>query len=601
MTRYLLLTEFFPPDPGGIQHVLATQAAWLSADLTVMAPAAQQVGAAETDPSWHRMRRSLFSGRGWPAWLWLVPWLRQQKKLGLQFVLYGHYSRAVFAAAWLSFFGMRYGIYVHGHDLRSECRHFWLRPLIGWSLRRAAWINVAGEYMGAFVREFGVPEARIISTFPVIDPPIATRAATPSHRIVTIARLVPRKNVRTAIAAVLALRKRFPDLHYDIVGDGPERRALETYVRDLRAGDVVTFHGAVTDAVKQRLLAQSDIGLLIPTEGAGGSDVEGFGIFYLEAAAVGLPVVAGRSGGVADAVVDGTTGIVVDPKNQENVQEALRRLLTDESLRRTMGQAGRQRTAQLFSSGAKQRQLMSAMDEITAVNAPLVSIIIPAWNSQATLKQTIVSALEQTWPNKEIIAVDDGSIDDTLSVAKAFGDRLTVITQPHQGAPAARNAGADRARGEFIIFLDADALMRRDMIALMARALLSHPAVSWCYGDFRFGSKNFHLFDFSVGQLRRMNYIHTSSLIRRADFPRFDETLTKFQDWDLWLTMVARGKRGLWWPDRLFSVAQRGGSMSSWLPSFVYRLPGIGQGRGNATIRKYREAETVIRRKHRLT
>jgi glycosyltransferase involved in cell wall biosynthesis len=97
---------------------------------------------------------------------------------------------------------------------------------------------------------------------------------------------------------------------------------------------------------------------------------------------------------------------------------------------------------------------------------PLVSILIPAYNAEAWLADTVRSALAQTWPRTEIIVVDDGSKDGTLAVAKTFSsDRVKVVTQPNQGAAAARNQAFSLAQGDYIQWLDADDLLSPDKIA----------------------------------------------------------------------------------------------------------------------------------------
>ena len=90
------------------------------------------------------------------------------------------------------------------------------------------------------------------------------------------------------------------------------------------------------------------------------------------------------------------------------------------------------------------------------------------------------------------------------------------------------------------------------------------------------------------------NHIHTSSLIRRKDFTGFDPKLKRFQDWDLWLTMLEDSKIGIHIPKVLFTITAKG-NMSSWLPSFAYRLmPWTKE------VDKYNEARSVIIRKHKL-
>jgi glycosyltransferase involved in cell wall biosynthesis len=98
--------------------------------------------------------------------------------------------------------------------------------------------------------------------------------------------------------------------------------------------------------------------------------------------------------------------------------------------------------------------------------SPIVSILIPAYNSEKWVGQTIRSAIQQTWPKKEIIVVDDGSSDNTLTVAKSFESKIVkVITQKNSGACSARNKALSFAQGAYIQWLDADDLLDPDKIS----------------------------------------------------------------------------------------------------------------------------------------
>ena len=97
---------------------------------------------------------------------------------------------------------------------------------------------------------------------------------------------------------------------------------------------------------------------------------------------------------------------------------------------------------------------------------PLVSILIPAYNAEPWIAETLRSALGQTWPNKEIIVVDDGSTDQTLSIVQKFASKtVSVVTQENQGVCAARNRAYELCQGDYIQWLDADDLLSRDKIA----------------------------------------------------------------------------------------------------------------------------------------
>jgi glycosyltransferase involved in cell wall biosynthesis len=102
---------------------------------------------------------------------------------------------------------------------------------------------------------------------------------------------------------------------------------------------------------------------------------------------------------------------------------------------------------------------------------PLVSILIPAFNSEAWIADAIKSAIAQTWPCKEIIVVDDGSTDRTLAVARRFASKeIAVVTQKNQGAAAARNHALSLSQGDYIQWLDADDLLSPDKIAKQMEA-----------------------------------------------------------------------------------------------------------------------------------
>ena len=110
------------------------------------------------------------------------------------------------------------------------------------------------------------------------------------------------------------------------------------------------------------------------------------------------------------------------------------------------------------------------------MNEPLVSILIPAYNAQEWLAQTLKSAIAQSWPHKEIIVVDDGSTDKTVAIARQFeSDQVRVFRQENEGAAAARNKAFALSQGEYIQWLDADDLLAPDKIAKQLVALDARP------------------------------------------------------------------------------------------------------------------------------
>jgi glycosyltransferase involved in cell wall biosynthesis len=107
---------------------------------------------------------------------------------------------------------------------------------------------------------------------------------------------------------------------------------------------------------------------------------------------------------------------------------------------------------------------------------PLVSILIPAYNAQGSVAETLVSAIGQTWPRTEIIVVDDGSTDNTLAIAMRMASRgVKVVTHEHQGAAASRNHALSLSQGDYIQWLDADDLLARDKIERQLSVLNDPP------------------------------------------------------------------------------------------------------------------------------
>lgn len=233
----------------------------------------------------------------------------------------------------------------------------------------------------------------------------------------------------------------------------------------------------------------------------------------------------------------------------------------------------------------------------------MISIIIPVYNQADKLISTLKSLVLQTINDYEVIIVDDGSTDQVVEKFTAYSktiissNKYLFISQGHAGAPAARNHGLKEAKGDYLFFCDADAVLQPEALETMINTLNIQSTASYAYSSFLWGRKLFKVGAFDPEKLKKTPYINTMALIRRADFPEvgWDESLKKFQDWDLWLTMLERGKVGVWVPQVLFKIAP-GGQISSWLPSFIYKLfPFL------KTVKKYQQALKIIKDKHGLS
>lgn len=186
---------------------------------------------------------------------------------------------------------------------------------------------------------------------------------------------------------------------------------------------------------------------------------------------------------------------------------------------------------------------------------PTLSIIIPAYNAEQTIAETIQSVLSQTYADFELILIDDGSYDATLSIVQQFSDqRIKLFSFANSGPQKSRNRGIDRAAGQYISFLDADDLWAPEKLELQLRALEAQPeasvAYSWVDGIdetnkiTRSGQRSTLEGDVFEALLLNNFLGNGSNPLIRAEAVRqvggFDPAILAGQDWDMWLTLAAR-------------------------------------------------------------
>lgn len=240
---------------------------------------------------------------------------------------------------------------------------------------------------------------------------------------------------------------------------------------------------------------------------------------------------------------------------------------------------------------------------------PLISIIIPVYNHAHTLKKTIEDIFRQTYRPLEVIVVNDGSTDDFETVADeciqfvqthfiGMGSMLSVLSQENKGAPSARNLGFANSKGEYVIFWDADTLASPQMLEKLFTALQNNPDSAYAYSQFKFGWKVIKSQSFDADKLKQVNYIDTTSLIRRSalSLTSWDISLKRFQDWDLWLSLLEKNQTGVFVPEVLYKKIVEGRvGISNWIPSFIYKLPWKTK-----RVQKYEEAMNIVKKKHKL-
>lgn len=207
---------------------------------------------------------------------------------------------------------------------------------------------------------------------------------------------------------------------------------------------------------------------------------------------------------------------------------------------------------------------------------PLISIIIPVYKHEHELGLALTSIKNQTYKNTEVIIEHD---------------------EKHEGAPVMRNRGFVKAKGDYIIFWDADIVAEPKMIEKMVNKFEQNKDVSFVYCNYYFGFKKMPAREFNFQTLQQNNYIHSTSLIRREAVVKWDERLLRFQDWDFWLTLAESGKQGIWLDEYLFKIISRG-TMSSWLPSFAYKKPWKWLPGFKSRVKKYEIAKQIVKNKH---
>jgi phosphatidyl-myo-inositol dimannoside synthase len=350
--RVLVVTNDFPPRPGGIQSFVHGLVSRLPPDDVVVltsrwrgweewdADQPYDVVRADTSvllptPAVRRQAVALLRARDCSA-----VWFGAAAPLGLL-------APALRAAG-----ARRLVATTHGHE-------------VGWSMlpgtrgllrRIAASVDVV-TYLGEFTRghlasALGPFANRLERLTPGVDvtefrPGRGTRmratlGLADRAVVVCVSRLMARKGQDVLLRALPVIRESVPDAALLLVGGGPLRGDLERYVDRAGLREHVVLTGSVATAEMPEYFGAGDVFAMPCRTRLGGLDVEGLGMVFLEAAASGLPVVAGRSGGAPDAVRDGDTGVVVDGRSLDAVANAVTGLLVDRAQATAMGERGRE-------------------------------------------------------------------------------------------------------------------------------------------------------------------------------------------------------------------------------------------------------------------
>ena len=360
--RRLLITLGFPPAVGGMQRYLYQRfQAVGGSQIIVLAP--QTVGWREFDA------QQLFPIYRWSGFLGQAPVIKRFLQLTLPlFHALSLYHRQGFdwiecgqalpvgliALFFKKALGIPYLIWAYGNDILRPQRYPFLKKLLRLVLRNADAIVTISENTKREIVRLGLAPEKVTVIHPSVDsqrfhPQIDSSAIVARHHlqeknvVLTIARLVERKGIDVVIKAMPMVLEAIPNVVYLVIGLGPYKGKLERLARDLGLEGRVIFVGHVSDEELPLYYCACDVFVLVSRTLTDKGEMEGFGIVYLEAGACGKPVVAGRGGGVEEAVEDGVTGLLVDPLDVGEIAEAIVRILKDKELAKRLGENGRKK------------------------------------------------------------------------------------------------------------------------------------------------------------------------------------------------------------------------------------------------------------------
>ncbi len=365
MAPQLLLTYDFPPIGGGIARWMAELAKRYPPG-TLVVSTGQHPDAPDVDATFpNRVDRLPLPARRLRSLQGLLHWSRRAavltRQCGVEFIWCGNMKPAAYPAKWtMERLGTPFGVLLHGGDLlilQHQVHQSLLKRRTARALLSSAAVLVANsqwtrECCITLLSELEIESAEShVQVVPLgadhvfFRPGVDTAAVRARYGLgegrwlLSVARLARHKGVDTALIALSRLRDRFSDLRYAVVGTGEELESLEALAGRLGVGDRVRFLTDVPDRDLPAIYNCAEIYLGVSRLME--QRVEGFGISIAEASACGIPVVAGRSGGIPEAVRDGETGLLVDAESPEAVGHAVEVLLDDAPLRTRLGAAGR--------------------------------------------------------------------------------------------------------------------------------------------------------------------------------------------------------------------------------------------------------------------
>jgi len=350
--KTLLFTLEYPPFHGGVANYYGSLIKYWpsSAKATAGEPKPDEISVLNNNDD-RLINKKLPLLKWLPAYFVLRQKIKQEK---IEHVLVGHILPLGSATYLVSkTIKIKYTVFLHGMDLSFAIINLRKKWLTGKILKNADKIICVNSYVAEMTKQaFPDTESKIIIVNPGIEnnaKPNEQHLAKLKERynlenkivLLSVGRLVKRKGFDTIIEAMPAVLKKMPNLIYIILGDGEEQKNYELQITNYKLKNEVLIINNASDQERDLWYNVCDI-FIMPSRNING-DFEGFGIVYLEANLAGKPVIAGRGGGVGDAVIDGLNGLLVDPEDINQITSAVIKLAEDQSLRQKLGEQGKMR------------------------------------------------------------------------------------------------------------------------------------------------------------------------------------------------------------------------------------------------------------------
>ncbi|MDF2927641.1 MAG: glycosyltransferase family 1 protein [Paenibacillaceae bacterium] len=357
----LLVAGVFPPGVGGMQNYYYNLCKHSKHNVTVFASDYKNAAEFDAAQPFRTIRKPFLSDEKVSVvhTLRMIPQVaRTIRQEAIDVTIYGYILYGLIGLFLQVIRGKKYGVSVHGMDVLKLTRFFLLRWLVKLILFRASVVMTNSEYVKGLMMELGVRQERIEVVYPGVeeiydktekDPKLVHRHNLAGRYVLmTLGRLVERKGFDMVIRAMPAIREKIPEAVYLIVGGGPERDRLERLIKEYGVEDCVVLAGRAADQELPQYYNLCDVFVMPSRYIASEGDVEGFGIVYMEASSCCKPVIGGNSGGVVEAVIDGETGLIVDPTSPESISRAVIGLYEDKLLAKRLADKGYHRAKSQF-------------------------------------------------------------------------------------------------------------------------------------------------------------------------------------------------------------------------------------------------------------